>query len=95
MSSLTAIINSSPMVIASLDKQFLIRTWNPAAERLFGWNKEEVVGKPPPFIPEEYRVEGLSIQNRALNGETIKGYETRRITKDGRVLMSIVQRPST
>ena len=83
---LTAIINSSPIVIASLDKQFHICTWNPAAERLFGWNKEEVIGKPAPFIPEEYRAEALEMQNRALNGETIKGIETRRITKHGRVL---------
>ncbi len=70
---LTAIINSSPMAIASLDKQFHICTWNPAAEGLFGWSKEEVIGKPPPFIPEEYRAEALEMQNRSLNGEAING----------------------
>ncbi len=83
---LSAIINSSPMVIASLDKQFHICTWNPAAELVFGWKREEVIGKPPPFIPEEFRAEALAIQNRAVNGETIKGYEIRRMTKDGRML---------
>ncbi len=83
---LAAIINSSPLVIASLDKQFTVRTWNPAAELLFGWKREEVIGKLPPFIFQDLREETLSIQERVLNGETIKGYETRRISKDGRVV---------
>ncbi len=83
---LTAIINSSPLVITSLDKQFTVRNWNPAAELFFGWKREEVIGKPPLFIPQELRDEALTIQKRVLNGETIKGYETRQISKDGKVV---------
>src|ERR671933_450836 len=29
-----------------------VRMWNPAAERMFGWTEEEVLGRALPFVPE-------------------------------------------
>ena len=83
---LTAIIDSSPLAIVSLDAQFNIVTWNPAAERTFGWKAAEVIGGPLPYLLPETSAESVAIQKRAMKGETIKDLETRRITKDGRVL---------
>jgi PAS domain S-box-containing protein len=83
---LSAIINSSPLVIVSLDQQLNICTWNPAAEQLFGWKAEEVIGKPLPFLPEESSVESRAIQKRVMEGETIRDHETLRFTKDGRMV---------
>ena len=43
---LEAIIEASPLAIIALDHQINLTIWNPAAERMFGWRKEEVLGKP-------------------------------------------------
>jgi PAS domain S-box-containing protein len=32
--------------IISTDEQFILRSWNPAAERIYGWKAEEVIGRP-------------------------------------------------
>lgn len=46
---LEAIIEASPLAIIALDHQINLTIWNPAAERMFGWRKEEVLGKPYPL----------------------------------------------
>ena len=47
------LVDSSPLPIIVFDTAGKITLWNPAAERVFGWRAEEVLGKPIPFIPEE------------------------------------------
>ncbi len=42
---LAAVVDASPLAIAVFDRDGIVRTWNPAAERLFGWTREEVVGR--------------------------------------------------
>ena len=83
---LSAIIDSSPLAIVSLDRQFKITLWNPAAERLFGWKTAEVIGESLPYLLEDLSAELLEMQNRVIKGETIEDFETRRKTKDGRIL---------
>ena len=51
--TLQALIQSSPLPIFALDRAVKIRTWNPAAEQLFGWTERELVGRVPPFFPDE------------------------------------------
>ena len=45
-----ALIEASPLPIIALDRDAKVRTWNPAAEAVFGWSEEEVVGKAPPVL---------------------------------------------
>src|SRR6266540_4638835 len=45
---LGAIIDASPVAIVELDRNSRVRLWNPAAERIYGWGPEEVLGKPHP-----------------------------------------------
>ncbi|GGA19882.1 PAS domain S-box protein [Neptunicoccus cionae] len=40
-----SLVESSPHAIVSSDKDFKIHAWNPAAERLFGYTREEVLGQ--------------------------------------------------
>jgi PAS domain S-box-containing protein len=42
---LAAVVEASPLAIAVFDREGIVRTWNAAAERLFGWTREEVLGR--------------------------------------------------
>jgi PAS domain S-box-containing protein len=51
------VLDSAPDAFVTLDRDGIIRTWNAAAERLFGWSAAEAVGRPlrALAIPEEFR----------------------------------------
>ena len=83
-SQLAAIVTSSGDAIISKDLQGIIRTFNKAAQRLFGYTAEEAIGKPVTFlIPADRIGEELVILERIGRGETIDRYETVRQRKDG------------
>ena len=70
--------------------------WNPAAERIFGWSEEEVLGEPYPLVPEEKEHEFRANIARALQGDSLTGLETRRQKKDGtQIDVSIWTAPSS
>jgi PAS domain S-box-containing protein len=84
---LAAIVESSEDVIISKDLNGIIMSWNQAAERLFGYTAEEVIGKPITFlIPPERHDEEPVILERIRRGERIEHYETIRRRKDGGLL---------
>ena len=68
-------IESSPLAIAVLDPDGKIRVWNSAAERIFGWTSEEVLGRVYPSIPGPRAEEIKVLLSRVLAGETIRGLE--------------------
>ena len=83
---LAAIIESSGDAIVSKDLDGKITSWNEAAERLFGYTPEEIVGKPvTTLIPPDRRNEELGIIERIRRGERVEHYETLRQRKDGTV----------
>jgi len=54
---------------------------------MFGWTRDEVVGKRIPFVPESEREASLAQINHLIeDGRPVSGFETKRNTKDGRVL---------
>jgi PAS domain S-box-containing protein len=81
---LVAIVESSHDAIISKDLNGVIATWNQAAERLFGYASQEVVGKfitiliPPDRLDEEPQILG-----RIRRGERVDHFETVRVRKDG------------
>jgi PAS domain S-box-containing protein len=84
---LAAIVESSDDAIVSKDLNGIIISWNQAAERLFGYRAEEVVGKPVTLlIPPERRDEEPGILERIRRGERIEHYETVRQRKGGTLL---------
>jgi two-component system, cell cycle sensor histidine kinase and response regulator CckA len=58
---LQSLIEASPLAIVTIDRNHQVLMWNPAAERLFGWDADEVIGKPSPFLQpgDDGRVESL------------------------------------
>jgi len=84
--TLQATIQASPLAIFVLDRKGCIQLWNPAAQQMFGWAEEEVLGQYYRLVPDgldpEFR-ENLARMNR---GEKFHGQETRRRRKDGTLL---------
>lgn len=84
---MAAIIESSDDAIITKDLQGIIRTWNPSAERLFGYTAEEAVGQSVlMLIPEERQHEEADIIARLRRGERIEHFETLRRRKNGTLL---------
>jgi PAS domain S-box-containing protein len=83
---LGTILNASPVAIWATDDQMRVMYWNPAAERLYGWADDEVMGKPPPFDVEDDDESSVrSLFARVREGETVE-VEARRITSAGQVI---------
>ena len=78
-----AVIQASPFAIISLDTSGKVQSWNPAAERVFGWTAEEVRGQVPPCIDAQQMEEFWDEVRRTAGGELISGMERRRRRKDG------------
>lgn len=81
------IIESSFDAIISKDLNNIITSWNASAERLYGYTAEEMIGKSTLLLlPEELKVEEQKIHARLKNGERLHHFETRRLTKDKKVV---------
>ena len=80
-----AIVESSDDAIMSKDAEGIITSWNPAAERMYGYSAEEAVGSSiAMLIPEHRSGEERRILSQILEGNHVDHYETQRVTKDGR-----------
>ena len=77
------IIRSSPFAIYTRDREGVVTAWNPAAEKLFGWRAEEVVGRPLPSVPAAKQRETVELRERVLRGESILDLEVQRHKADG------------
>lgn len=83
---LEAIIDASPLAIIALDREVNLTLWNPAAEQMFGWRKQEVLGNPYPIASEALREEAMDNIRRLNEGESCRSMETRRMHKDGTLI---------
>jgi PAS domain S-box-containing protein len=82
---LAAIVEFSDDAIISVDLNGTIATWNQGAEKLYGFEAEEVIGKAIGLvIPPERQEEETSIFARIKRGERLEHHETVRQCKDGR-----------
>jgi PAS domain S-box-containing protein len=77
-----AVIECAADAIVAFDTDRTVMLWNPAAERMFGWASNEVVGNEPPNVPEELAAEHNAVLERVRGGGQIS-FATRRVRKDG------------
>jgi PAS domain S-box-containing protein len=84
-SDLAAIVLASTDAIVGLDLQALVRSWNPGAERLYGYTEEEAIGRGVAqlIVPEDRAHEAMANFLTVVEGGTIEGQETVRHRKDG------------
>ncbi len=82
---LAAIVDSSEDAIISKDLSGRITTWNGAAQRLFGYTPQEIIGKHISLlIPPSRLLEEPAILEKIRKGERVAHFETERLAKDGR-----------
>ncbi|HLL78191.1 MAG TPA: PAS domain S-box protein [Ktedonobacteraceae bacterium] len=81
---LAAIVESSNDAIVSKTLDGIITSWNQAAEVLFGYSEQEVIGKPITIIiPPDLQSEEKEIISKLRQGIRIQHFETVRLRKDG------------
>ncbi len=92
---LAAIVNSTDDAIVGKTRDGVITSWNPAAERIYGYRAEEVVGQPMTILCPPDRVgEIKEILGRIGRGERVEHQETVRQRKDGSTVpMSVTVSP--
>ena len=81
---LAAVVNSSQDAIYSFTLDTRIVSWNRAAEALFGWTEAEILGQNwKLFMPSELGEELDRIVAMVQSGQSVTGFETKRLRKDG------------
>jgi PAS domain S-box-containing protein len=81
---LAEVVRSTQDAVISKDLDGVVTSWNPAAERLYGYSAEEAIGRHISFlVPADHRDEEMRILDRVRRYERLETYETERIRKDG------------
>ena len=84
---LAAIVESSDDAIISKTLESVITSWNDSAQRMFGYTAAEIIGETIyKLIPADRQQEEPQILARLKKGERVEHFETKRLTKDGRLL---------
>ncbi len=64
-----AIFQASPLPIFALDSDSRVKVWNPAAERIFGWSEEEILGQRLPMFSGDQCLEHAHLSQAVGQGE--------------------------
>ena len=82
----TVLMDSNDAILLH-DFEGNILAWNRGAESGYGYSREEALGMNIfEIIPEDRRAEASDLTDRLRKGERIESFETRRLTKDGRII---------
>lgn len=92
---LAAIVESSDDAIVSKNLEGIVTSWNPCAQRIFGYTAEEMIGRPiTTIIPPELQDDETRILATIARGERVEHFETVRMRKNGeRIEVSLTVSP--
>ena len=92
--NLRELFDASPAAVIAVDAALEVLSWNPAAERLFGWSAAEVVGKPLPTITPDAEADLRARVEAIFAGRVAEPGEVVRYRKDGSLVeLSLVNAP--
>lgn len=85
---LAAIVESANDAIVSTTLDGVVSSWNPGAERVYGYTAAESVGRPfaPMVLAPGNEAEMTALLDRVARGERVTNYETTRLTKDRQLI---------
>lgn len=87
LARMAAIVQSSEDAIISKTLGGIVTSWNTAAERVFGYSSEEMIGESiMKLLPEDRFGEEVNIIDRISRGERVEHFETKRVKKDGSLI---------
>lgn len=87
LSKLAAIVENSDDAIISKNLDGIITSWNPGAEKLFGYTSEEMIGETiTRIIPADKLDEEPRIIAQLKAGQRVDHFQTKRVTKNGQLL---------
>jgi PAS domain S-box-containing protein len=79
-----AIVESTNEAVIGLTPTGVVESWNPSAERLYGYSAQEMIGQSVSHLSSPQRPEELrNLLARLERGERIEQYETEQVRKDG------------
>jgi diguanylate cyclase (GGDEF)-like protein/PAS domain S-box-containing protein len=78
-----ALIEASPLAIIVQDERGVVKRWNRAAERIFGWREEEVLDKMSPLVAAHMQEQTERFNEIVLGGQQFDFVEAVRQRKDG------------
>lgn len=77
-----AMIHTTPLGVVILGPDRRVALWSPGAERIFGWNSDEVIGQDLPTVPQDRQSETDAALQRVLDGDALAGIEITGRRKD-------------
>jgi len=80
---LSAIVDASPVGIITLNRSGRVMTWNPAAEKIYGWPAPAVIDHPLPLLPENEQAYFAECFNQVLDNNTVANLECRHLKSNG------------
>ena len=97
MHRLAAIVQTTDDAVGALDLEGRLTSWNPGAERMYGYSAEEVLGRSMRiFVPEDRQDEAGYLIETLRAGHSVEDFETERIRADGvRFSVSLTLNPIT
>src|ERR1019366_1322285 len=86
---LSAVVEFSGDAIFASTLEGVITSWNPAAERLFGYSSVQIIGRSDALLsPEEQKTEAATVLARVTDGQTVEALRSIRCRRDGSVFMA-------
>jgi PAS domain S-box-containing protein len=77
------LLELSPAAVALYDRDLVVVEWNNAAERLYGVERGQVIGRPLPSVETENRIELAGLMTQVEGGAAVLDHETARVDARG------------
>jgi PAS domain S-box-containing protein len=92
---LEAFLEATDEAVFSHDDSGRVTSWNRGAQRIFGYLREEVLGRPSTIlVPEHLRADAKLVFDTVMAGDIVDHFETEAVRKDGLpIVISVSVRP--